>query len=104
METAYKNLRIASTSFQKIKSIKELPIGNFKIDAFRLQPTRYGNCLTIQIGVEWIFLPGRFAKYIKSQNQVDELNQKHLIMSYEGYVNGNAVINFNEIEHDAMEL
>lgn len=84
----------ASAWTANFKNIKEFAVGEYIVEEFRLRETKFGTRVTVLIGTDHVFLPARFAKYISTQEKIDELNGSKYSMFYGGQKNKTAIINF----------
>lgn len=67
-------------------NFKDLKVGEYIVSNFRfVKSKQYGMCICCDLGSgKYIYLPKRFAEVIKTQEELDGLNQAPLIMVYSG--------------------
>lgn len=79
-----------------------LPIGKYKVKYFKINNTEYGQKLFVYLDNKMILqLPPRFFKNINQDNQVEELNKKKLVMTFDG--KDSQRHNFLQIDFDEEE-
>lgn len=77
-------------NLKDVKFIKwdELPVGDYKVDLFKLTESNYG--LKIQViflldgEKRYVSLPDRFSEKLNQDSQIDELNQHQYTMKFFG--------------------
>lgn len=94
--SAFELLKMACVPRQSYKSIKEVRYGDTHIDEFKMMNTKNGPRILLLIRRELVFLPSRFAEFITTQEQIDELNKKHFIMTKDHSFDGQIVLHFRE--------
>jgi hypothetical protein len=81
--SAFKALQAACEP-HVFKSLKELSPGEYEVEWFKLLPTKYGIRMIALLGTIYYFLPRSFSDSIKTQQQIDELNECRYKMKYFG--------------------
>lgn len=63
-------------------SLDKISPNDYEVKGFKLIKTKYGDRIRAELDSKFVFLPTREQEI--SEEMVDELNQKKIIMSYQG--------------------
>lgn len=76
--------KICENKNRVFKNFEQLEVGEYAVEKFELVDTKFGCKLRVKTKDFYICLPDRFAEFINTEEQVNELNGNDTTMKFNG--------------------